>query len=99
LTDPALTKRFRARRPPRAHRFGETTRVDAFGRPEGTVSTIDVKTKTKTPTDITVGAGPKGVAVTIEPGRVFDRTIELDDVPDGYRAMADRQALKVLIDL
>jgi threonine dehydrogenase-like Zn-dependent dehydrogenase len=35
----------------------------------------------------------------IEPGRVFDRTIELDDVPDGYRAMADRQALKVLIDL
>jgi threonine dehydrogenase-like Zn-dependent dehydrogenase len=34
---------------------------------------------------------------TIEPGRVFDRTIGLDDTPDGYRAMADRKALKVLI--
>ncbi|GAA4244796.1 zinc-binding dehydrogenase [Dactylosporangium darangshiense] len=33
----------------------------------------------------------------IEPGRVFDRTIGLDDVPDGYRAMAGREALKVLI--
>jgi threonine dehydrogenase-like Zn-dependent dehydrogenase len=34
---------------------------------------------------------------TIEPGRVFDRTIGLNEVPDGYRAMADRAALKVLI--
>jgi threonine dehydrogenase-like Zn-dependent dehydrogenase len=34
---------------------------------------------------------------TIQPGRVFDRTIGLDEVPDGYRAMADRKALKVLI--
>ena len=34
----------------------------------------------------------------IEPGRVFDLTIGLDKVPDGYRAMADRQALKVLIE-
>ncbi|HEY8533140.1 MAG TPA: zinc-dependent alcohol dehydrogenase family protein [Micromonospora sp.] len=33
----------------------------------------------------------------IEPGRVFDRTITLDEVPDGYRAMAEREALKVLI--
>lgn len=33
----------------------------------------------------------------IEPGRMFDRTIGLDDVPDGYRAMAAREALKVLI--
>jgi threonine dehydrogenase-like Zn-dependent dehydrogenase len=33
----------------------------------------------------------------IEPGRVFDATIGLEQVPDGYRAMADRQALKVLI--
>jgi YVTN family beta-propeller protein len=30
----------------------------------GTVSTIDVKTRTKHPTDIAVGAGPVGVAVT-----------------------------------
>ena len=34
---------------------------------------------------------------TIEPGRVFDRTVGLDEVPDGYRAMDDREALKVLI--
>ena len=33
----------------------------------------------------------------IEPGLVFDRTVDLDDVPDGYRAMNDREALKVLI--
>jgi threonine dehydrogenase-like Zn-dependent dehydrogenase len=34
----------------------------------------------------------------IEPGRVFDRTVSLEDVPDGYRAMAAREALKVLVD-
>ena len=34
---------------------------------------------------------------TLEPGRVFDRTIGLDEVPDGYKAMAGRKALKVLI--
>ena len=34
---------------------------------------------------------------TVEPGRVFDRTIDLAEVPDGYRDMADRRALKVLI--
>jgi threonine dehydrogenase-like Zn-dependent dehydrogenase len=33
----------------------------------------------------------------IEPGRVFDCTVSLDEVPDGYRAMANREALKVLI--
>jgi len=33
----------------------------------------------------------------IEPGRVFDRTVGLDGAPDGYLAMADRRALKVLI--
>jgi threonine dehydrogenase-like Zn-dependent dehydrogenase len=34
---------------------------------------------------------------TVEPGRVFDRTVSLEDVPDGYRAMAGREALKVLV--
>jgi hypothetical protein len=34
---------------------------------------------------------------TIEPGRVFDRTVSLEDVPDGYRAMASPEALKVLV--
>jgi threonine dehydrogenase-like Zn-dependent dehydrogenase len=33
----------------------------------------------------------------IEPGRVFDRTVSLDDTPDGYRAMDARTALKVLV--
>jgi threonine dehydrogenase-like Zn-dependent dehydrogenase len=33
----------------------------------------------------------------IEPGRVFDRTVGLDGIPEGYRAMNERNALKVLI--
>ena len=33
----------------------------------------------------------------IEPGRVFDREVVLDGVPDGYRAMNEREALKVLV--
>jgi hypothetical protein len=33
----------------------------------------------------------------VQPGRVFDRTVGLDDVPDGYQAMANLQALKVLV--
>jgi threonine dehydrogenase-like Zn-dependent dehydrogenase len=33
----------------------------------------------------------------VQPGRVFDRTIGLDEVPDGYRAMDERRALKVLV--
>ena len=35
----------------------------------------------------------------IEPGRVFDRTTDLDGVPDGYRAMNERESIKVLIEL
>ncbi|MFI5980916.1 zinc-dependent alcohol dehydrogenase family protein [Streptomyces sp. NPDC051555] len=34
---------------------------------------------------------------TIDPAPVFDRTVALDEVPDGYRAMDDRSALKVMI--
>jgi hypothetical protein len=33
----------------------------------------------------------------IEPGRVFDRVTNLDGVPDGYRAMNEREAIKVMI--
>lgn len=33
----------------------------------------------------------------IQPGRVFDRVTTLDGVPDGYRAMNDREAIKVMI--
>jgi threonine dehydrogenase-like Zn-dependent dehydrogenase len=33
----------------------------------------------------------------IEPGRVFDRVTELGGVPEGYRAMNDREAIKVMV--
>ena len=33
----------------------------------------------------------------IDPGRVFDRTVDLDGVANGYRAMNEREALKVMI--
>jgi threonine dehydrogenase-like Zn-dependent dehydrogenase len=59
--------------------------------------------------NVTIGGGPAPVRAyiaellpdilddTIEPGRVFDRTVGLDGVPDGYRAMNDREALKVMV--
>jgi threonine dehydrogenase-like Zn-dependent dehydrogenase len=34
---------------------------------------------------------------TIEPGRVFDRSVPLGETPEGYRAMHEREAIKVLI--
>ena len=33
----------------------------------------------------------------IDPGRVFDRVIGLEEVPEGYRAMNDREAIKVMV--
>jgi threonine dehydrogenase-like Zn-dependent dehydrogenase len=59
--------------------------------------------------NITVGGGPAPVRAyldellpdvlegRIDPGRVLDRTVGLDDVPDGYRAMADRESIKVMV--
>jgi threonine dehydrogenase-like Zn-dependent dehydrogenase len=59
--------------------------------------------------NITIAGGPAPVRAyinellpdilngKIQPGRVFDRVVGLDEVPDGYRAMNDREALKVLI--
>ena len=41
---------------------------------------------------------PDVLAGRIEPGRVFDRVVRLDEVPDGYRAMNEREAIKVLIE-
>lgn len=35
----------------------------------------------------------------LEPGRVFDRSITIDAVPEGYRAMDDREAIKVMVEL
>ncbi|UXY33368.1 MULTISPECIES: zinc-dependent alcohol dehydrogenase family protein [Streptomyces] len=40
---------------------------------------------------------PDVLSGAIDPGLVFDRTVDLDGVPDGYRAMHDREALKVRI--
>jgi threonine dehydrogenase-like Zn-dependent dehydrogenase len=34
---------------------------------------------------------------TLEPGRVFDRTVKLEDTPEAYAAMDSREALKVMI--
>ena len=34
---------------------------------------------------------------TIEPGRVFDLTLPLDQVADAYAAMDERRAIKVLL--
>src|SRR3989440_4405479 len=59
--------------------------------------------------NISVGDGPAPVRAyikellpdilegRIDPGRVFDRTVDLDGVPDGYRAMADRESIKVMV--
>jgi hypothetical protein len=59
--------------------------------------------------NITIAGGPAPVRAyiaellpdvlegRIEPGRVFDRVARLDEAPDGYRAMNDREAIKVLI--
>jgi threonine dehydrogenase-like Zn-dependent dehydrogenase len=33
----------------------------------------------------------------IHPGRVFDRVVDLNQVPDGYRAMNERKSIKVMV--
>jgi len=60
--------------------------------------------------NVTIGGGPAPVRAyieellpdvlegRIEPGRVFDRVMGLDGVPDGYRAMQDRESIKVMIE-
>lgn len=40
---------------------------------------------------------PDVLAGRIEPGRVLDRVVGLDEVPDGYRAMNEREAIKVMV--
>lgn len=59
--------------------------------------------------NITIGGGPAPVRAyidellpdvlegRIEPGRVLDRVTNLDGVPDGYRAMNERETIKVMI--
>jgi threonine dehydrogenase-like Zn-dependent dehydrogenase len=40
---------------------------------------------------------PEVLEGRIEPGRVFDRVIGLDEVPAGYRAMNERESIKVMV--
>ena len=40
---------------------------------------------------------PEVLEGRIQPGRVFDRVTGLDGVPDGYRDMNDRKAIKVMV--
>jgi threonine dehydrogenase-like Zn-dependent dehydrogenase len=59
--------------------------------------------------NVTVSGGPAPVRAymdellpdvldgRIEPGRVFDRVIDLDEVPAGYRAMNERESIKVMV--
>jgi threonine dehydrogenase-like Zn-dependent dehydrogenase len=59
--------------------------------------------------NVTIGGGPAPVRAyigellpdilegRIQPGRVFDRVVNLDGVPQGYRDMNDRKALKVMV--
>jgi threonine dehydrogenase-like Zn-dependent dehydrogenase len=61
--------------------------------------------------NVTVSGGPAPVRAyiaellpdvlegRIQPGRVFDRVVSLDEVPAGYRAMNERQAIKVMVKL
>jgi threonine dehydrogenase-like Zn-dependent dehydrogenase len=60
--------------------------------------------------NVMVGGGPAPVRAyidellpdvlegRIEPGRVFDRVVGLDEVPDGYRAMNERESIKVMVE-
>ena len=61
--------------------------------------------------NIAIGGGPAPVRAYIEtllpdiingriqPGRVFDRTIGLEAVPEGYQSMNARRSLKIMIKL
>lgn len=40
---------------------------------------------------------PDVVEGRIEPGRVFDRVVGIEQVPDGYRAMDARESIKVMV--
>lgn len=40
---------------------------------------------------------PDVLSGKLDPSRVFDHTTDLDGVPDGYRAMTERESLKVLV--
>ena len=44
-----------------------------------------------------ISGGRFTISGTLQPGKILDRAVGLADVPDGYRAMAGREALKVIV--
>ena len=68
--------------------------------PEGTSAFFDNVTIAGGPAPARAyieGLLPDVLEGRIEPGRVFDRAATLDEVPDGYRAMNDRESIKVMV--
>jgi threonine dehydrogenase-like Zn-dependent dehydrogenase len=68
--------------------------------PEGTSTFFDNVTIAGGPAPARAyieGLLPDVLEGRIEPGRVFDRSATLDEVPDGYRAMNDRESIKVMV--
>jgi threonine dehydrogenase-like Zn-dependent dehydrogenase len=61
--------------------------------------------------NLTISGGPAPVRAYIEalipdvlegkiqPGRVFDRTLRLNEIADGYKAMDERETIKVMVKL
>jgi threonine dehydrogenase-like Zn-dependent dehydrogenase len=80
--------------------------VGRVGLPQGTTMPASLPTFFK---NVTIAGGPAPARAYIEellpdvldgriqPGRVFDRVTDLDGVPDGYRAMNAREAIKVMV--
>ena len=86
---------------------GEAVRVPLA---DGTLVALPVGPDHALMPNITIAGGPAPVRAymhelmpdvlegRIEPGLVFERTTNIDGVPDGYRAMNDREAIKVMIE-
>jgi threonine dehydrogenase-like Zn-dependent dehydrogenase len=80
--------------------------VGRVGLPQDATIPVAVPTFFK---NVTIAGGPAPARAYIEellpdvldgriqPGRVFDRVTDLDGVPDGYRAMNAREAIKVMV--
>ena len=81
----------------------------AFGRVGVPQEDVIPASRTSFFNNVTIAGGPAPVRAYIEelmpdvlegriqPGKVFDRVIGIEAVPDGYRAMNDRESIKVLV--
>ena len=89
------------------HHAAVTAKVGRVGVPQGETLPASLPAFFN---NVTVSGGPAPVRAyidellpdilegRIEPGRVFDRSVGLDEVPEGYRAMDERQSIKVLVE-